>query len=69
MENFSLYCDAVVQGRAEMVRPSWDSREAALRESCGEAVVARGGESSVTVVMMVMVQAEKCARTWFRIGL
>src|SRR5579862_7051580 len=32
--NFSLYCEGTVQGRAEMVRPSWDSRLAALSESC-----------------------------------
>jgi hypothetical protein len=64
-----LYWEAVVQGSAETVRPSWDSREAALRESWGEAVAGRGGVSKVAAVMMVMVQAEKCARTWFRIGL
>ena len=40
-----------------------------MRESWGGAVVARGGERSVAAVMKVMVQAEKCARTWFRIGL
>src|SRR5579872_1174826 len=69
LENFSLYCEATVQGSADMVRPSWDSREAVLRESWGGAVVARGGERSVAAVMKAMVQAEKCARTWFRIGL
>jgi len=41
-----------------------------VRESCGGVVEARGGERRIAaVMMMVMVQAEKCARTWFRIGL
>ena len=73
MGNFSLYWEAVVQGRAEMVRPSWDSREAVFNQSCGEAVAATagwGGERRVAAaVMVVMAQAEKSAKTWFRIGL
>ena len=62
----SLYCEAVVQGSAEMVRPSWDSREAAFRDSCcccGEAGVV------AAAVMIEMMQTDKSARTWFRIGL
>src|ERR1700742_1658242 len=52
-ENFSLYWEGTVQGSADTVRPSWDSREAALRESCWAcgaafALAARGGERSVT---------------------
>jgi len=71
-----LYWEGTVQGRAETVRPSWDSREAALSESCGDgggggtAVEPRGGARRAGVaIMMAMVQAEKSARTWFRIGL
>ena len=69
MGNFSLYWEGTVQGRAEMVRPSWDSREAALRESCWDCGGECGAARSDAAVMVVMMQAEKYARTWFRIGL
>src|SRR3984957_11888651 len=67
--NFSLYWEGRVQGRAETVRPSWDSREAALRESCWDCGGECGAARSDAAVMVVMMQAEKYARTWFRIGL